>query len=108
MRSKPADLEISNAPATPADFAVDSQGRGWALVDTARGQLLHVAGVAEGAVAFYRIVAPTEWNFHPRGALPGLLIGAPAPSQAAAERLGVLAIQALDPCVAHRVEVVNA
>jgi hypothetical protein len=96
------------APATPASVAVDSRGRGWALVDTSRGQLLHVAGVADGAVAFYRIVAPTEWNFHPHGALPGLIVGAPAASREEAGRLGTLAIQALDPCIAHRVEVVNA
>jgi hypothetical protein len=96
------------APATPADVVTDERGRGWALVDTARGQLLHVAAVEAGTARFYRIVAPTEWNFHPRGALPGLLADAPAGSREAAARLGGLAIQALDPCVAYRVEVFDA
>ncbi|HEY5762312.1 MAG TPA: nickel-dependent hydrogenase large subunit [Rhodocyclaceae bacterium] len=107
-----SDSSHGSAARSVGDFASevanDSRGRGWALVDTARGQLLHVAAVAEGVTSFYRIVAPTEWNFHPQGALPGLLVGAPAASRVAAERLGVLAIQALDPCVTHHVEVVNA
>ncbi len=44
-------------------------GEGLAVAETARGLLLHRARVVDGKVADYDIVAPTEWNFHPRGAL---------------------------------------
>ena len=44
-------------------------GDGLGAVETARGLLLHRARVHEECVVDYRIVAPTEWNFHPDGAL---------------------------------------
>ncbi len=83
-------------------------GEGLAAVQTARGLLLHRARVASGLVTDYRIVAPTEWNFHPAGPLVQGLEGAEATDAAVLERNARLAIQALDPCVACRVEVVRA
>ena len=62
------------------------------------------AEIAAGAVRRYRIVAPTEWNFHPRGALVRGLEGLAASGEAELERLVRLAVESLDPCVAHRVE----
>jgi hypothetical protein len=47
---------------------VDGQALAWC--EMARGLLLHWVQLdAQGQVADYRIVAPTEWNFHPQGAL---------------------------------------
>jgi hypothetical protein len=83
-------------------------GEGLAAVQTARGLLLHHARVAEGRVAGYRIVAPTEWNFHPDGPLARGLAGLAAANDAALERSARLAAQALDPCVACRIEVAHA
>jgi Ni,Fe-hydrogenase I large subunit len=88
-------------------FAV-GEADGLAAVQTARGLLLHRARIAEGRVADYRIVAPTEWNFHPDGALARGLVGMDAASEIALQRQAMLAVQALDPCVACRVEVVHA
>jgi hypothetical protein len=82
-------------------------GSGAALAATARGPLLHQARVADGRVAAYRVVAPTEWNFHPEGALRAGLIGRAADAQRASRDAQRLA-QALDPCVAFRVEVADA
>ncbi|RTL48522.1 MAG: hypothetical protein EKK46_15590, partial [Rhodocyclaceae bacterium] len=45
-------------------------GRGRALVETARGLLMHEVAVNNDRVTDYVIVAPTEWNFHPQGNLP--------------------------------------
>ncbi len=44
-------------------------GSGIGLAETARGLLLHRVQVERGLVTDYRIVAPTEWNFHPGGPL---------------------------------------
>jgi Ni,Fe-hydrogenase I large subunit len=81
-------------------------GIGW--VETARGLLVHAVEIAAGVVRRYRIVAPTEWNFHPRGALAAGLDGAAASGEDELRRLVRLAVESLDPCVAYRVEVANA
>jgi Ni,Fe-hydrogenase I large subunit len=88
-------------------FAV-GDADGLAAVQTARGLLLHRVRIAEGRVADYRIVAPTEWNFHPEGALARGLAGMVAENEMALKRQARVAVQALDPCVACRVEIVNA
>lgn len=93
---------------TVIDAARGADGCGWGVVETARGMLMHVARLEGATIVGYGIVAPTEWNFHPDGALAGLVVGSPAPDRAAAESIAALAVQALDPCVAHRVEVVDA
>jgi coenzyme F420-reducing hydrogenase alpha subunit len=74
-------------------------GRGLGWVETARGLLVHLVQLDGARVAAWRIVAPTEWNFHPRGALPAGLVGAHvARAQDALTRAQWL-VQALDPCV---------
>lgn len=83
-------------------------GEGVAAVQTARGLLLHRVRVAGGFVAGYQIVAPTEWNFHPDGALTRGLEGLPATDETMLSRQARLVVQALDPCVACKVEVAHA
>lgn len=78
-------------------------GIGW--VETARGLLLHRAVVRDGRVADFRILAPTEWNFHPDGALVQGLRGCVAPDAGNARRQAQRLAQSLDPCVALTVEV---
>jgi Ni,Fe-hydrogenase I large subunit len=99
--------EAPPRPAMAGTVAV-APGAGLGWVETARGLLVHAAETAAGAVRRYRIVAPTEWNFHPRGALARGLEGRAAASEAELERLVHIAIESLDPCVAHRVEVSRA
>lgn len=77
-----------------------------AAVETARGLLVHRACVRDGRVRDYRIVAPTQWNFHPDGAFAQGLVGRPDTSALPAEAAIVLA--AIDPCVPARVEVLHA
>jgi coenzyme F420-reducing hydrogenase alpha subunit len=83
-------------------------GEGAAAVEAARGLLLHRSRVADGRVQEHAIVAPTEWNFHPDGALARGLAGLPADDDDALVRRARLVAQSLDPCVACIVEVAHA
>ena len=47
--------------------ASPSPGTGLAWAETARGVLVHLATVHNGQTGIYRILAPTEWTFHPEG-----------------------------------------
>ncbi|HTP98450.1 MAG TPA: nickel-dependent hydrogenase large subunit [Casimicrobiaceae bacterium] len=85
-----------------------SDGSGLGAVQTARGLLLHRARIEGGRVIEYQIVAPTEWNFHPDGALARGLVDMQAEDVASLERKARLAVQLLDPCVASRIEVGHA
>jgi hypothetical protein len=80
-------------------------GAGLAAVQTARGLLLHYARLDDGRVDDYRIVAPTDWNFHPDGALARGLVGTAADDEAILAAHAGLAVRALDPCVGFDVEV---
>ena len=82
-------------------------GRGRALVETARGLLMHeiaLDGEHEERIADYFIVAPTEWNFHPQGPLAGWLTGRAAADRAALQGFAARAVAALDPCVRWEIE----
>ncbi|MBA4176294.1 MAG: hypothetical protein C0505_07005 [Leptothrix sp. (in: Bacteria)] len=83
-------------------------GSGVAWVDSARGLLVHHVQLDGERVRVYRIVAPTEWNFHPQGALAAELNGARAADTEAARRLARRLIDSLDPCVACEVDVHHA
>jgi hypothetical protein len=81
--------------------AVVAPGIGRALVETARGVLMHEITLDPGGyeVVDYRIVAPTEWNFHPQGILSEWLLGRAVDDAGALERFVSSAVSALDPCV---------
>jgi Ni,Fe-hydrogenase I large subunit len=81
---------------------------GLAAVETARGMLLHRARLVDQRVAEYQIVAPTEWNFHPAGALATGLVGLETGDDAELHNAARLAVHALDPCVAYRIEAEHA
>ena len=68
----------------------------------------HQVTLAGDHVADYRIVAPTEWNFHPQGAFVRGLLGCPAKSETEARGAAGLLAHALDPCVAYEVSVARA
>jgi hypothetical protein len=90
------------------DAFATAPGEGVAAVQTARGLLLHRARVEGGRVAGYQIVAPTEWNFHPAGALARGLEGMRADDEATLLRQARLVVQGLDPCVACHIEAGHA
>ena len=84
------------------------KGTGIAWVETARGLLMHLVTSDGGRVLDYRIVAPTEWNFHAEGALIQGLRGIAAASEAAARSKAEWLVQSLDPCVAYEITVQHA
>jgi Ni,Fe-hydrogenase I large subunit len=103
-----ADAPCDEDSAPWADAFAIGTGEGLGAVQTARGLLLHYAKVGDGRVDMYRIVAPTEWNFHPAGALVRGLETLTANDEQRLVRGARLAVQALDPCVACGIEVAHA
>jgi hypothetical protein len=110
-------LELAELPqrlrAEPDPTAANPGGPGLALGGKCRhgrrGNLPRPVGpcgaAGGGKVAEYRIVAPTEWNFHPAGPLAQALAGlGTGPGLEAAARL---VSQSLDPCVAYGVELLE-
>jgi hypothetical protein len=83
-------------------------GSGLAWIENARGLLVHRLRLVQGRTADYRIVAPTEWNFHPDGALPAAILDTPAHDLDALHRHVSVLVDSLDPCVACSVEVEDA
>jgi hydrogenase maturation protein HypF len=93
--SRPDSLRIGSLRLGP------DTGLGWC--EMSRGLLVHVAQVqrptpeAAPTITRYRLQAPTEWNFHPDGALAHWLrLTPPTPDGLRRARL---AATALDPCV---------
>jgi hypothetical protein len=94
-------------PANHGGFAIaPGDGLGW--VECARGLLVHRARLEGDAIADYRIVAPTEWNFHPRGAFARGALAIEAGGEAELERRARRLAASLDPCVALRLEIGRA
>jgi hypothetical protein len=83
-------------------------GEGIAWAEMARGLLVHhvrLDGTGEGArIASCHVVAPTEWNFHPRGAMARVLEAMPAAAGAAPSRALDAWMAAYDPCVPYQQE----
>jgi hypothetical protein len=81
------------------------RGQGIAWSEMSRGLLLHWVQLEDGPLqadsaraASYRVLAPTEWNFHPQGALAEALRS----GRLDAAQAG-LAGSVLDPCIAFEV-----
>lgn len=78
----------------------ESEGLGWC--EMARGLLIHWVRLdRQDRVADCRLVAPTEWNFHPFGSAARAL--AQLPPQAGDARVRML-VAAYDPCVAVEID----
>jgi hypothetical protein len=112
-------VELALLPGWVAAWAADGGPevvRAWQLgdntglagVETARGLLLHTVRLEAGLVADYRILAPTEWNFHPRGPLHQGLSGLGPESECDLEAQARLIAQSLDPCVALSLDLTHA
>ncbi len=103
LRDWAAGFERVGAGGT-ASAAQVAPGIGRALVETARGLLMHEVVLDGERIADYLIVAPTEWNFHPQGPLAGWLAGRDAADREALQAFAARAVAALDPCVRWEVE----
>lgn len=82
----------------------DGRGTGLAVVETARGKLMHRIRLENWNVRDYLIVAPTEWNLHPRGALAAGLVGSDATDATRLLKNARMLMLSLDPCVGYDME----
>lgn len=97
------------ADADPVRSEKTGMREGFAALESPRGRLYHWLRVsAEGQIAAYAILAPTEWNFHPSGPLVEALMGAKIGSGEAARRRVSRLAAVFDPCVSFEVRVQEA
>lgn len=113
LRAASADL-LSLASGGDIDLAGlmnDGQAgvSGYGVVECARGRLYHLARIGDdGLIQQYRIVAPTEWNFHPAGPFVETLLSSRI-GRGDVARLRAAKLAALfDPCVAFDIELEEA
>ncbi len=78
-------------------------GTGIAQAEAARGRLVHYVRLEGGVIADFRILAPTEWNFHPDGLLARALAALRAERREELEQAARVVATAVDPCVGYRV-----
>jgi Ni,Fe-hydrogenase I large subunit len=98
-----------SAEADPVRAEQTGPGEGFAALESPRGRLYHWLRVnAVREVVGCAIVAPTEWNFHPRGPLFEALRGAQIGSGEDARRRVSRLVAVFDPCVSFEVRVAEA
>lgn len=88
----------------PARTCTGTPGSGTAVLDTARGLLAHHVDIADGIVQVYRVLAPTEWTFHPQGPVAQGLLGRSAEDRNRLKHQATLLAALADPCVAFRLD----
>ena len=81
---------------------------GLSVVRTARGMLLHHVQINSDRIKEYLIVAPTEWNFHPLGALVSGLTGLMENDEKRLMEIVKFFVLSLDPCVEYEIEIYHA
>lgn len=84
------------------------EGTGIGRAEAARGCLVHRVGLVSGRVASCRILAPSQWNFHPGGVAAQALGGLRGDSAADIRAMARLVVDALDPCVAYDLEITES
>ena len=104
MRALVLELDDEGAPKAENDRDL-GKGRGLSQIEAARGRLVHGVLSEGNSVRDYRILAPTEWNFHPRGGLARALAGLEAGDEADLRGQASLLIEAVDPCVGYELRV---
>lgn len=78
---------------------------GVSQVEAARGRLIHRVEMENDIIRNYQILAPTEWNFHPKGIIAEGLANIQAKNDDEYKQLAHLMINAVDPCVAYQLRV---
>jgi hypothetical protein len=108
---------LGEAPATaqgrePLQVLATADGWGAGIVQSARGMLIHTLRLEGGKVSDFRILAPTEWNFHPGGAVVRALesLGGQEAFRRAGNplQLAYLIAGSYDPCVPFEIALEQA
>lgn len=87
-------------PATSVIKPAITTGAGIGSAKAARGLLLHRVEIEQQQIRRYQILAPTEWNFHPRGVVACALSTLSCKSVDLEQQARHL-IHAIDPCVGY-------
>jgi len=106
-RLKQLLTKIKGAAAIPAQSVADD-GIALAQVQAARGLLIHRLVLRQRRVYDYRIVAPTEWNFHPEGVVAQGLRQLQADNPDDLRRQAELLVNAIDPCVQYTLNLTDS
>ena len=90
-----------------APLPADSRqtGQGLAMIEAARGRLIHWMELEQGVISDYAIVAPTEWNFHPQGIAAAGIKNLYASDEQQLKHQIALWINAIDPCVGYELRI---
>lgn len=99
--------QIKNQPVLPA-IGTTNDGIGLAQVQAARGLLIHRLELQQERIDDYRIIAPTEWNFHPEGVVAQGLKQLTAANPIDLQRQAELLINAVDPCVQYTLNLTDS
>jgi uptake hydrogenase large subunit len=83
-------------------------GESVVALEMVRGVLLHWMQAGSEGIRDYRIVAPTEWNFHPEGPAWQGLMRLQADDEQRLRDAVTQQVMALDPCVQYQLEIVHA
>lgn len=100
-------IQITELPAVSAMSAAND-GLGLSQIQAARGLLIHRLELRQGRVYDYRLVAPTEWNFHPDGVVVQSLKHLQGESLTDLRRQAELLINAIDPCVQYALNLTDS
>ena len=95
-----AQLSANLFPAVTASSVSGTRNPGIGRASAARGQLFHRVFLEGERVSVYQILAPTEWNFHPRGVV-AVSLATLKGDKGEMERQARLLINAIDPCVSY-------
>jgi len=99
-----ASLKNGEAVQGLIDTRCFDEGHAYAAVETPRGRLYHQVSLSlDDRIETYNILAPTEWNLHPQGALQHNLLGAHVGSGDNARASIARLTSLFDPCVAFQV-----
>jgi len=86
---------------------INSSGVGLSVVEAARGKLVHWLKLNNGKIKQYRILAPTEWNFHPDGVAVKGLETLSTDNKEILQQQAKLWLSAIDPCVNYQLDILN-
>jgi len=98
-------VELAQTPKQMATPQTSQKGVQKGVVETARGRLVHVAKVTDNKITKYAILAPTEWNFHPKGIAMQSLSALRALDKSTLAMQARAVVEAIDPCVDFDVRV---
>ncbi|POZ51342.1 Ni,Fe-hydrogenase I large subunit [Methylovulum psychrotolerans] len=100
-------LACQDAGAVSA-HSISCDGHALAQIQAARGLLIHRLVLRQNKVYDYRIIAPTEWNFHPDGVAAQSLLQLKPAAPAELKLQAELLLNALDPCVRYTVNLTDS